>query len=78
MAAKRKYRWEEWFDQPITTLIRGVHYHCSQSSMAQTVRSNASRRGLSIRITDTGTELIVRVVGETDEVQHTDSVAIVS
>ena len=78
MAAHRKYRWEEWFNQPIITLIRGVHYHCSQSSMAQTVRSNASRRGLSIRIIDTGTELIVKVVGETYEVQHTDPVAVVS
>ena len=62
MAAKRKYRWEEWFDRPRTTLVRGVDYRCSQSMMSQQVRSNASARGVSVRVADTGDSIIVEVV----------------
>ena len=73
---QRKYLWEKWLAHARTVLLRGVHYHCSQSSMAQTVRNNASARGLRVRLTDTGTEIIVEVLGVaeggTDEVLHTD------
>ena len=62
MAAKRKYMWEEWFDRTDTILVRGVHYDCSQSTMAQTIRNNASQRGLRVRLTDTGTEIWIQVV----------------
>ena len=61
MAARRKYPWEEWFDQPRTVLLRGVHYRCSQSTMCQTIRNNASSRGVHIKLTDTDTEIIIEV-----------------
>lgn len=69
---RKKYPWNEWFAQPRTILLRGVDYDCSQSTMAQTVRNNASSRGLSVRITDTGTEIIVDVAKETTDA-HTDT-----
>jgi hypothetical protein len=60
--AHRKYNWEEWFGRPETVLVHGIHYHCSQSTMSQTVRNNASRRGLRVRLVDTGTEIFVEVL----------------
>lgn len=73
MAARRKYSWEKWFDTPRTTLRRGVDYHCSQSTMAQTVRNNASRRNIRIKLEDTGESIIIEVVGENT---HTDKTAV--
>ncbi len=66
MGARRKYKWEEWFGQPYTKLVRGVHYDCSQSSMCGSIRNAASQRGLqqlglSIRLTDNGTEIVLQV-----------------
>lgn len=61
---KRIYPWEEWFRARRITLLRGVHYGCSQSTMAQTIRNNASLRGLRVRIEDIGTGLIMEVIGE--------------
>ena len=61
MAAHRKYPWEEWFGRPSTILVRGTDYHCSQSTMAQTVRNNASQRGLRVQVTDKGTEILIEV-----------------
>lgn len=76
---QRKYPWEEWFGLKRVVLLRGVHYHCSQSTMAQTVRNNASTRGLCVRLVDTGTEIIVEVTKDrTDEVLHTDRTPVVS
>ena len=65
MGAKRKYRWEEWFERPRTVLLRGVDYDCSQSAMSGAVRNNASMRGVRVRIVDTGDSIIIEVVGET-------------
>lgn len=59
----RKYPWEEWFARQRCVLLRGVHYHRSQSAMCQMVRNNACQRGVSVRLTDTGTEIIVEVIG---------------
>ena len=73
MAAKRKYGWEEWFDQPRTVLVSGTDYHCSQSTMAGMVRNNASQRGVRVRLTDTGKSIIIEVV---NEVPRTNQVAI--
>ena len=73
MAAKRKYMWEEWFDQPSTTLVRGTDYHCSQSTMAGMVRNNASQRGVRVRLIDTGDSITIEVTGE---VQHTNQAAV--
>lgn len=61
---RRKYAWESWFGNPRTVIRRGVDYHCSQSTMAQTVRNNASARGIRVKVVDTGNELEIRVVGK--------------
>ncbi len=75
MAAKRKYRWEEWFAAPRTVLVRGVDYHCSQSALCGTIRNNASRRGLRVRLTDTGNTVIIEVMGA---VYHPDPTPVAS
>ncbi len=59
----RKYRWDDWLGRPQTVLVRGVHYRCSQSSMCQSIRNNASQRGLRVRLTDNGTDILVEVLG---------------
>lgn len=61
MHGNRKYKWEEWFGRPSTRVVRGVHYYCSQSSMCQAIRNRASQRGLRIRLTDTGNEILIQV-----------------
>lgn len=69
----RKYPWEKWFGDGFAVLMRGVDYQCSQSTMAQTVRNNASARGLKVSIEDTGTDIILTVIGRREgEVQRTD------
>lgn len=75
---RRKYPWEEWLGRVRTVLLRGVHYRCSQSTMCQTIRNNASRRGLRVRLVDTGTEILVEVVGagEHGEIPHTNKAAV--
>lgn len=65
---KRLYQWEEWFGCQRTVLLRGIHYRCSQSSMIQMIRSRASERGLRVRLTDTGTEIVIELVGITEKV----------
>lgn len=64
MGARRKYKWDIWFGQPRTVLTRGVDYQCSQATMAQTVRNNASQRGLRVSVTDTGDSIVIEIVGE--------------
>lgn len=71
--ATRKYNWEGLFDRLRTILVRGVDYHCSQSTMAQTIRNNASQRGVRVRLTDTGTTIEVEVVGA---FSHPDKVGV--
>jgi hypothetical protein len=63
MAAHRKYPWEQWFGRPSTVLVRGIDYQCSQSTMVQTIRNNASARGLRVQPTDKGTEILIEVRG---------------
>ncbi len=72
MAAFRKYPWEEWFAKLRMTLVQGIDYHCSQSSMAQSIRNNASRRGLKVRLQDIGDAIMVQVVGTNCAFPHTD------
>ncbi len=64
MAAKRKYRWEQWFAEPRTVLLRGVDYECSQSTMVAAIRNRASERGLRVRVVDNGDSIMVEVRGE--------------
>lgn len=61
---RKKYPWELWFSKPRTVILRGVHYHCSQSAMVQTIRNNASQRRILVSITDTDTEIVIEVKSE--------------
>lgn len=76
----QKYDWEEWFSKKFTILMRGVDYHCSQSTMMQQIRNKASALGLRLKLTDTGTEIIIVVVGERgeDEVSRTNQASLPS
>jgi hypothetical protein len=65
MAAKRKYRWEKWFGQRRTVLVRGVDYECSQSAMVGMIRSAASRRyGVRVSVVDRDNTIDIEVVGD--------------
>ena len=65
MSRKRIYDWEGWFGGGGKTVIhRGVDYQCSQSAMTNMVRTNASRRGLRVRVIDGDVLIIIEVVGE--------------
>lgn len=58
----RKYPWDKWFERARFTAVQGKDYTVSTSSMIQTIRQNASIRGLSIRVEDQGVKVTVRVV----------------
>ena len=58
---RKLYPWEDWLGRPRTVILRGVHYRCSQSSMAQNIRNEASRRGVRVRVVDTNTEITIEV-----------------
>lgn len=69
--AQRKYPWEAWFDEERFVIQRGVHYQISQSSMHQTIRNNASARGLRVHIEDLNDAFYIQVMGSTrDETVH--------
>lgn len=78
VAAKKKYNWDELFKRESSLLERWVDYSCSQSNMIQQIRNEASKRGLRIRISDLGTQIILKIVGGRDEVRDTTAVAITS
>ena len=73
MAATRKYMWEEWFGRPLTLVVQGVDYQCSQSTMVAQIRNCASRRGVRVRLTDVGDSIVIEVVSE---IPHANKVAI--
>lgn len=58
---RRIYPWEQWFSKDRTVILRGVHYRCSQSTMVQTIRNNATQRGIKVSVDDTNTEIIIEV-----------------
>lgn len=69
----KMYCWEQWFSRRFTLLVSGRDYYCSQSSMAQSVRNNASTRRLRVSVTDLGYGIIIEVRGRVrSEVPHTD------
>jgi len=76
MAAHRKYAWEKWFAQSVVTVVRGRDYTCSQSTMVATIRNNASRLGHKVRLVDTGSSVIIKVI--TNEIPYTDKIAVLS
>ncbi len=77
--ALRKYPWEIWFSAPRMVLRRGVDYHISQAMMYQTVRNNASRRALIVRVEDAGDAIIITNVGVApDGISRADKATITS
>ena len=64
MAAKRLYDWDDWFSRGRFVLRAGFEYLCSNSSMAQQVRVQASHRGAFVSIRDEITRLVVEVSAE--------------
>lgn len=50
--ARKTYPWSEWFGRRRFFLQRGLDYHCSSIAMAQQVRNEAVKRGISIVIDD--------------------------
>lgn len=72
-----KYPWSSWFGQKHTVIRRGVDYKISQSMMYQTIRNNASARGLRVKIEDNNDSLTIEVIGDkTSEVLHTNQVTV--
>jgi hypothetical protein len=69
----RKYPWEEWFGGGPVVLEYGTHYHCSQSTMVQSVRNAASARALRVRVVDLGNSIAVETIGD---IHNTNRVAI--
>ncbi len=59
--AHRKYNWEDWFSRAEVIIVYGVDYHCSQSTMVQTIRNEASKRGLRVSVIDAGNEIYIGV-----------------
>ena len=77
MAAKRKYRWEDWFGRRVAVLVRGVDYHCPQSTIVQAIRNAAVKYRKHIRLRDTGDTIIVEVIEEGASAGiHTDPTAV--
>lgn len=72
---RRKYAWEDWFSRPCTVLLRGIHYDCSQSTMVQSIRNNASMRKVRVRITDRNNHIIVEVL---NDVLHSNKATVTS
>ncbi len=76
MAARRKYPWEDWFAAGDVTIIRGLDYDCSQATMVQTIRNNASTRGLYVSVIDLGNVIRIEVLGERDDTARTDQTTV--
>lgn len=78
MGASRKYAWKEWFNQPRTVLVRGVDYELSQSMMYQTIKNSASRLRKRVYVEDTGTGMVIEVLGDIERVfPYSDQTAII-
>ncbi len=59
MAAHRKYPWEVWFSQPRTVLVRGRDYDIDNLMMWQTIKNNASKYGVRVKVIDNDGGLIL-------------------
>lgn len=58
---KPTYRWSRWFSRGAFDVLDRQH-GCSRESFVQQMRNAASRRGLSLRVTqlDDGVRVVVR------------------
>lgn len=73
---RRKYPWELWLAGGRISLKRGRDYDVSQSTICQTVRNNASQRGLRVRLQDVGDGITIEVVGRVNALPHPDQAPI--
>lgn len=71
---KRLYPFNVWFNaltdpdgRARFELRRGEHYDCSQSSFAQQLRQEASRRGVRVSLTDLEDRFVVVLVHDAQE-----------
>lgn len=55
----RKYPWERWFARRSFRVAKGVDYECRTYAMANSIRNNASQRGLKVSLRVIGEEAIV-------------------
>lgn len=53
------YKWDFWLAQACITLVRGVDYHVSQSSMTQQIRNAAHVRDIGINMEDRGDRITI-------------------
>ena len=79
MAAHRKYNWEEWLlgKESIVVLLGGLDYSCSQSTMVQMIRNEASERGVRVRIIDRRDSILIQRLKLRNEILHTDQTTVV-
>ena len=70
MSRRSKYDWGSWFGRPRTVLHRGIDYHISQSMMYQTIKNNACRRGVSVKLRDCGDYIVLEVAERYGQVSH--------
>lgn len=56
-----KYKWAEWFAQPVTTVTYGKDYHCSQSSMCGAIRNAATMFRVRVKLTDNQNSITIRM-----------------
>lgn len=63
-----KHPWDEWFALDTFTLKKGEHFTCTLRGMLQQVRTNASRRRVSIKteVRDKEMTITVQVVHRGD------------
>lgn len=59
LAAHRKYPWEVWFSQPRTVLVRGRDYHIDSLTMFQTIKNNATKYGVRVKVIDNHPEGLI-------------------
>ncbi len=75
MAAKRKYKWEEWFSKPSAVLVRGVDYNVSQVSMWQQIHNRSKFYAVRVKVTDLNDRMLIEIIGVRDEGSHTNEAA---
>jgi len=59
---RSKYDWPGWFRRKRFRLTRGLHYTCSDPSMAQQVRNRAVEYGVGVRLAPDENGISVTVV----------------
>ncbi len=70
MSRRSKYDWDDWFGQDRVVLHRGIDYHISQSMMHQSIKNNASRCGVRVKLRDHGNYIVVEVTERCGQVPH--------